>query len=184
MSLNRILIFFILLFIVLGFRSEQDVYLVQKGHIYFKSEAPLEIIEAKSEGLKGAIDIKNRTFVFSIEVHSFDGFQNPLQKVHFNENYMESQKHTQAFFSGKLIEKTDLTKDGTYTLRAKGKLKIHGVEQERIIKSRVIIKDSLIHLNSFFTVFLHEHNIVIPKIVQQKIAQEIQVSVRAVLSKQ
>ncbi len=47
---------------------------------------------------------------------------------------MESQASPYAISIGKIIEKIDFPKDGKYTSRAKGKLTIHGVEQERIIK--------------------------------------------------
>jgi hypothetical protein len=94
---------------------------------------------------------------------------------------MESTQHQEASFIGKIIEKTDFSQDGEYVLRAKGKLKIHGIEQERIIRSRVVSKNGVLQLNAFFTIFLNEYDIMIPKIVQQKISEEIQVSVRAAL---
>lgn len=178
-------LFFIsfVIFHTITFDTEAPIWLIQEGQVHFISEAPLEVIEATSNSLKGVIDIQKRTFNFSMDVHSFKGFNNPLQQTHFNESYMESTRHEQAFFVGKIIGKTDLGQEGNYILRAKGKLKIHGVEQERIIKSRVIIEDGILRLNAFFTVFLAEHDITIPKIVHQKIAAEIQVSVEATLIK-
>jgi hypothetical protein len=95
---------------------------------------------------------------------------------------MESDKYPTATFSGKIIEDADLSVPGTYTIRTKGKLSIHGVEQERIIKSRVMVGPKTILIESDFTVLLSEHNISIPKIVHQKIAEEIKVSVSATLS--
>ena len=65
------------------------------------------------------------------------GLTIPLQKDHFNENYLESTKYPNATFTGKIIENVDLSVDGVYTIRAKGKLNIHGIEQERILKSRI-----------------------------------------------
>jgi hypothetical protein len=53
-------------------------------------------------------------------MRSFQGFNSPLQKEHFNENYVESDKFPEASFKGKIIEDQDLTVDGTYELRAKG----------------------------------------------------------------
>ena len=72
-----------------------------------------------------------------------------------------------------------MSKDGEYALRAKGKLMIHGVEQERIIKSTVKMDNGKLLIQSHFSVILREHDIHIPKIVHQKIAQEILVSVEA-----
>ena len=164
------------------FQSEL-LYKTVKGEIEFRSDAPLEIIEAKSESLKGIIDIEKRSFAFSISILSFEGFNNPRQQEHFNENYLESSKYPNATFTGKIIEKVDLTKDGTYTIRAKGKLDIHGVAQERILKSRIVVKGERFTLQSYFTIILEEHDISVPKIVYQKIAKEIQVRVKATFEK-
>ncbi|MCB0573915.1 MAG: YceI family protein, partial [Saprospiraceae bacterium] len=77
----------------------------------------------------------------------------------------------------------DFEKDGTYSVRAKGKLLIHGEEQERIIKSQMNISGNSIRVQSSFTVPLSDHNITIPKIVYQKIAEEIAVTVDAELKR-
>ena len=161
----------------------QDYYRTTEGTIHFKSDAPLELIEASSKELRGIINPKDHTFAFVIKIRTFQGFNSPLQREHFNENYMESLKYPDATFSGKIIENTDLSNPGTYTIRAKGKLNIHGVEQERIIKSEVVSGEGGLELSSTFTILLEEHNISIPKIVYQKIAEEIQVEIRATLLK-
>ncbi|MCG8326508.1 MAG: YceI family protein [Chitinophagales bacterium] len=163
--------------------SAQELYYTDSGIAYFKSEAPLEVIEATSNELKGVIDPLKRTFAFSIRINSFEGFNSPLQREHFNENYMESKQYKEATFKGKIIEQEDLTKNGSYTVRAKGVLNIHGVTQERIIRSTVITKEGEIQINSSFTVLVAEHDITIPRIVYQKIAEEIQVEIKASLKK-
>ena len=157
----------------------QELYRAVDGAVYFKSDAPLELIEAESKHLKGLIDPVKRTFAFSLSVSTFKGFNSPLQQEHFNENYMESSKYPDATFSGKIIEDVDLSVPGEYTIRAKGKLSVHGVEQERIIKSTVVSKGNVLLVKAVFTVLLAEHNISIPRIVYQKIAEEIQVNVEA-----
>lgn len=170
----------ILIFTVCWLNGVSQVYQTIEGSIYFKSDAPLEIIEAKSEKLKGAINTSKRTFAFTIPIRSFEGFNSPLQREHFNENYMESGQFSQATFTGKIIEKIDFSEDGKYTIRAKGKLTIHGVTQERIIKSQLEIKQGKFRVDSNFSVLLDEHQIRVPKIVYQKIAKEIQVKIEAI----
>jgi len=171
---------FLFSFVLWGFAfPEGNKYSVQRGEVSFKSEAPLELIEAKSKLLKGVIDMEERTFAFSVGMGSFEGFNSPLQKEHFNENYMETKKYKAATFTGKIIDKDDITKDGNYTIRTKGKLTVHGISKERIIKSEVTTKNGKIHIRSTFTVLLDEHGIAIPKIVYQKIAEEISVVVDA-----
>lgn len=178
------LIFILFIFSILtAFHSRDNSYIVQKGEIVFKSEASLEIIEAKSKNLHGSINISDRTFALMIDIHSFEGFSTPFYKKLFNENYMESGTYEKASFVGKIIENKNLNRNGKYTLRAKGKLTIHGIEQERIIKSKVQVQDGVLNLESTFTVFLNDHDIVLPKIVQQKISEEIQVNVKGELIK-
>ena len=155
------------------------IYKTDNGNIAFRSDAPLEIIKAASTKLSGRIDENKRTFAFRIPIRTFQGFNSSLQQIHFNENYLETDKFPDATFSGKIIEPIDFSKSGKITIRAKGILKIHGIEQERIIKSEVTILDQKIHLESFFTVQLTDHGIRVPKIVHEKIANEIKVNVSA-----
>lgn len=171
-----------LISIGLGFNNTPKngtVYLITKSQIQIRSEASLELINASSEKLKGALDPVARSFAFSVDMSSFDGFNSPLQKEHFNENYVETKKYPKATFAGRIIEEDDFTKDGTYTLRAKGKFSVHGVERERIIKGDLVVKNGVIQLKSNFTVLLADHNIKIPRIVYEKLASEIKVVINA-----
>ncbi len=161
-----------------------QLYRIKEGRIHFKSEAPLELIEASSSKLRGLIRTDDQTFAFSVANESFEGFNSALQREHFNENYMESSRYPNCTFTGKIIEPVDFTKEGTYTVRAKGKLSVHGVDVERIIKSTLTIKGNTISVQSEFIVPLQEHNITIPKIVYQKIAEEINVKINATLTPQ
>lgn len=131
--------------------------------------------------MRGKLDAGKKTFAFIVKMNSFKGFNSPLQKEHFNENYLESSTYPDAYFSGKIIEDIDFTKDGTYSIRVKGNLVLHGVTQERIIKSDVTIKNGLVNIVSNFTVQLSDHNIPIPKVVHEKLASEIKVEVKAVM---
>jgi YceI-like domain len=162
-----------------GAQNNSTIYMVKKSTVSFHSNTKLELIKASSTQLKGVIDAEKRTFAFSVAMKSFEGFNSPLQKEHFNENYMESDRFATASFSGHIIEEDDFTKDGTYNIRAKGKFSIHGVEQERILQGDLVVKKGVIKLNCMFTVFLSEHDIKIPRIVHEKLASEINVLVAA-----
>lgn len=175
---------FLILLCFAPFLSAQDaLYKISSGKVYFQSDAPLEIIEASSKSLRGAIDTQKKTFAFTIPMRSFEGFNSALQQEHFNENYLESTRFPDAVFTGKIIEQVDFDKEGTYTIRAKGKLTIHGITRERIIKSELNIQKEGFSLKSEFTVFLKEYDINIPKIVYQKIAEEILVRVEGAFIK-
>ena len=160
---------------------QDGLFRCDRGKINIRSEAPLETIQAGSSQLKGIVDTKQRNFAWSIEIKTLKGFNSPLQQEHFNENYMETTLYPTASFTGKIIENINFDTDGTYNIRAKGILEIHGVSQERIIKVRLDVKKSKIILHSEFTIALEEHNIAIPRVVHQKIATDVQVNVDAVL---
>ena len=181
MSMRRI--YFILCILLISTQSHRygitSVYGTETGFVSFHSDAPLELITASSKKLRCKLDIERKLFAFTIKLTSFTGFNNPLQQEHFNENYMESSLFPNATFSGKIIEDIDFTADGNYTLRAKGNLMIHGVTEERIIKGDVTISRTAISIHSDFTVLLSDHNIAIPKIVHEKLASEIKVTVKA-----
>lgn len=162
-------------------QKEPGIYQTTTGKISFKSEAPLELIRASSASLAGVLDINKKNFAFKITMRSFVGFNSPLQKEHFNENYVESDKFPEASFKGKIIEDIDFSKEGIYEVRAKGQFTIHGVTQERIIKSKVSVSNKTITLSTNFSVLLSDHNIPIPKVVYQKLANEIKVEITAIL---
>jgi polyisoprenoid-binding protein YceI len=163
--------------------SAAPAYRCETGKIVFKSEAPLEVIQAKSNKLRGILDPERQTFAWTVEINTFEGFNSPLQREHFNENYMETALYPKATFTGKIIEAVDFSQNGTYAVRAKGKLTVHGVEQERIVKGQLEINGNKVRLTAEFTVPLADHDIAIPKVVYQKIAEEITVTVEAVLQR-
>lgn len=144
---------------------------------YFLSDAPLEMISATSQSLIGVLNTEDRRFSFSIPVNTFNGFNSSLQQTHFNEDYLETDKFPQATFKGKIIEEVDLQTEGQYRIRAKGKLEIHGLVEDRIIRCDVSVEPGGIAVKSEFTVFLDTHDIKIPSIVNQKIAEEILVRI-------
>lgn len=164
-----------------SFREPLSIFNITKGNISFSSDAPLELIRAESNELKGLIETEKKQFAFSIKVKSFKGFNSAFQKDHFNENYLETDKYPDATFSGKIIEDVDFTKNGILSVRAKGILTVHGVPKERIIKSDMTIKDGAIFIKANFTVLLADHNIPIPKVVHEKLASEIKVEVNSEL---
>ncbi len=177
---KKLLLFFCIL-PAFSFNANAPIpeYKVNTGSISFRSEASLELIKAQSNELKGILIPDKKQFAFIVNIKSFKGFNSPLQQEHFNENYLESNKYPVASFEGKIIEDIDFSKDGVYSVRTKGNLSIHGIIQERIIKSELTIKNNAISIKSNFTVLLTDHNIPIPKVVHEKLASEIKIDVKA-----
>jgi polyisoprenoid-binding protein YceI len=162
----------------------QQKFSIESGTIDFASRAQLELIKASSDKVQGLIDPATQQFAFTVDIKSFRGFNSELQREHFNEKYLESEKYPKARFSGKIIEPIDLTTDNAYEVRAKGDLEIHGQKQTRIIKSKIIVRGGVVRITSSFLVPLADHNIAIPNIVSQKIATEIEVEFNANLKPQ
>jgi len=169
---------FFSLFCTLGY---SQIYLGKDGSTKFTSEAPLELIKAQSVKTSGVVDFSTKSVAFSVDVKTFNGFNSELQKEHFLENYMESEKFPKATFKGKIIDDVDLNKPGALSVRAKGTFSIHGVEKEKIIKVKLIVKDGQVEAESDFEVPLGDHDIKVPKIVNQKIASVIMVQYKGTL---
>ncbi len=160
--------------------AAQQVFDMKSGEIVFTSDAPQEKIKAKSSRLQGIMDIANNKFAFSVDILSFQGFNSELQREHFGENYMETDRFPKATFQGKLIDKFNsaLAKQ---TLRMKGQFEVHGVSKERIIDVEITKTVDGYRVHSAFNVPLEDHNIAIPKIVYQKIAEIIHIDVSGTL---
>lgn len=161
--------------------TQPGLFHATDAKISFRSEAPMELIRASSNNLVGLLDTSKKNFSFRVPISSFEGFNSRTQREHFNENYMQTEKYPEASFKGKIIEDINLSEEGSYTVRAKGWLNIHGVEKERIIKTELTVKNNVIAVKSNFTVLLSDHNIPIPKVVYQKLANEIKVEVNTTL---
>ena len=103
---------------------------------------------------------------------------------HFNENYMESSKYPRSEFKGEIadINSVNFNKDGNYNVKATGKLTIHGVTKNVSIPGTITVKGNTATLNSKFNVKTADYNINIPKVVEGKIAKEIEVTVNSILT--
>jgi len=162
--------------------NAQKKFTSDKGELSFTSNAKLELINATSKRVLGILDPSNGQFAFIVKVRSFEGFNSNLQQQHFNDKYMESDKFYDATYSGKIIDPVDYTKDGTYDVRAKGSLVVHGKKQERIIPGKIHIEKGILTVTSDFEVPLADHDIPVPEIVSQKIATVITVKLNVLMT--
>jgi len=176
-----IISFFLGLASSLWSQDNGKIFTCKNGQVSFISEAPLEIIKASSRNLTGAINVSDRSFSFLLPTKTFEGFNSSLQRTHFNEDYMETDSYPNSTFKGRIIEETDLSAPGIYKMRAKGKLNIHGVEQDRIVRCDLTVSEGKIEVKAAFTVFIADHKISIPSILNQKIAEEIKVDINFTL---
>lgn len=174
---------YILLFLVIISCSVTTIaqrYELKDAQTSFFSKTSIEDIEATSKETKGIIDTKANTFYFKVPIKTFE-FKSGLMRDHFNENYMESEKFPYSMFKGKIEGDYDITKDGFYPVKAVGDLTIHGQTQNVSIPSKITVKGGIPSLESTFKVKLVDYKITIPTVVFNKIAEEIEVSIRSTL---
>lgn len=159
-------------------------YMTRTGKVSFYSATPIEKIEAVNNEMASALDGGTGEFVFQAPVKSFK-FEKALMQEHFNENYMESDKYPKADYKGKItnMSAVNLSKDGTYNVSTSGKLTMHGVTQDVTVPGTVTVKGGSATVNSKFKVKPADYKINIPKLVEGKIAKELEITVNAVLAK-
>ncbi len=164
-------------FLLVSAAPVATVYKTLKSNLEFKSEAPMELIQAESKKLVGLLNTEKKSYAFQVSVISFQGFNSELQREHFNENYMESTKFPKIKFVGKIQEEIDFKGSFEKEVTLKGKLTLHGVTKERIIEATIKKMGDKISAKSTFEVVLGDHNIKIPTIVNQKLAKVITINV-------
>jgi polyisoprenoid-binding protein YceI len=159
-------------------QAQAQIYMTTAGKVQFFSETPLENIVAVNSTVSSLINTKTDSILVRMKNTGFV-FKNSLMQEHFNENYMESTRYPLSSFRGKINEKIDYQKEGTYAVTATGKLNIHGVEKTETINGTLLIKGDIIHINAEFAVRTGDFKIEVPKLVFEKIAEEIKVTMTA-----
>ncbi|MBI4946143.1 MAG: YceI family protein [Bacteroidetes bacterium] len=158
-----------------------QIYLGKTCDISFFSSGPIEDISAINKTAKPIFNAATGEVAIKVTIKGFT-FDKKLMEEHFNEKYMESDKYPYATFKGKVNEQIDYKKDGTYKATVTGKLDMHGVVQERTIEGTVTIKGGEISFESKFNVALKDHNITIPTLIAQNVAEIVQVTIKCTLT--
>jgi hypothetical protein len=160
------------------FQAGQDLYVCKNTSISLFSTAPIEDIKAETTAGVSVFNAATGELNFTVLISSFR-FPKSLMQEHFNSDYMESDKYPRATFKGKIAEKIDVTKDGSYPVNVTGDLTVHNVTMKRTIPGTVIVKGGAISMKSEFMVKCADHHIDIPKIVFHNIAESIKMTVSA-----
>ena len=163
-----------------SFTFAQTIFNCRDGLASFYSETPIENIDATSHGMNVVLNAVTGEIVLIVPYTSFK-FRKALMQEHFNEKYMESDKFPNATFKGKIAEQIPVTKDTSMQVTASGVFNCHGVEKPRTEKANLTVKDGRITLTGDFKVALKDHNIEVPRVVIQNIAEIIEVKFNATL---
>jgi polyisoprenoid-binding protein YceI len=174
------------IFIVLSFLLVSPLlaqkYMSRSAEVYFLSDKDaVEIVEATNNQVGAVIDLENGAIAFQIQMRAFH-FDIALMEEHFNENYVESYRYPKATFRGSFV---DLPKDLStpQIVTVAGTMEFHGVKKYMEIEVSLSLKESILQGDAKFDLLCSDFDIEIPKIVADKLANTIQVTVKASLTK-
>ena len=164
-----------ILFIINAFSFAQEKYLTKTGELSFESSVPsFEEVAAKNNSVTAIINTENGEIAALALIKGFR-FKNALMEEHFNENYAESNKYPKANFQGEIENFSPENMPGNFKIN--GDLTFHGVTKS--IKNIQVTVDEIgdkITIKGSFRVLASDFKIDIPKIVRNKIAEDVLVS--------
>ncbi len=164
------------LLVLFSTNQYSQVFITRNGYIGFFSKTPLEDIKAENSQVYAVLDVAKKNIAFTCLLKGFL-FRKELMQEHFNENYVESDKYPKASFVGAYTGDVNLNKEGTYPVKVKGQLTLHGVTHPIEIPATIEVKGSDLISSSNFKLNPGDFNIKIPSLVREKIAKEIDVHV-------
>lgn len=159
---------------------QAQIYMGKTCNISFFSSGPIEDISANNKTAKPIFNAVTGDVTLKITIKGFE-FNKKLMEDDFNKKYLESDKFPYATFTGKVNEPIDYKKEGTYKATITGILNLHGVDKKRTISGTVTVKGGEIFFNSMFNIVLKDHNITIPTMAAQNIAEIVQVLIQSTL---
>ena len=170
------------LLIVLGFTASAQMFKNKKegSSIHFLSKSPIEDIEAVNKNPIAVYKTETGDIQFAVVMTQFK-FKSALMEEHFNENYVESEKYPQAIFKGKVNETIDLTKDAENKVTVKGSMALHGVTKDILAEGIISKKGEEIIIHSVIKIKVADYNIKVPSLYVQNIAEELDVTIHAVM---
>ncbi|KXO01408.1 hypothetical protein LS48_01245 [Aequorivita aquimaris] len=169
---NTVIIFLIFTSIAIG----QNKFITKTGTINFEASVPsFERVAATNNSATAIINSENGELAVLAFVKAFR-FENALMEEHFNENYAESDKFPKATFKGKILDFIFDNLNGTTNLLVQGDLEFHNETKHFAqIPISLKLKNNKIYLSGRFSVLASDFKIKIPKIVQTKVSNTVEV---------
>ncbi len=162
----------------------QGKYFTKTGKIDFDATAAKspENIKAVNKSTIMVLDTKTGDMQFLVLMKGFE-FSRALMQEHFNENYVESTKFPKAEFKGKIVDNAavNYTKDGSYKVKVKGKLTMHGVTKDIDSDGVIIIKAGKITATASMVALFADYKISIPTVVSDKVAKSATINITCAL---
>jgi hypothetical protein len=153
-----------------------QLYSTRAGFVGFYSKTALEDIKGENNQVYAIIDAGKKNLAFAALLKGFI-FPKELMQVHFNENYVESDKYPKATFSGAYTGDVAPDKDGLYKVMVKGNLTLHNTTKPIETPATLEVKAGHLIGVAEFKVKPEDFNISIPSVVRDKIDKEITVKI-------
>jgi len=161
-------------------------YITRNGNISIYSHTPLEDVKAQNNEAVSVLNATTGDLEFKVAVKSFH-FVKTAMESHFNDDdYMASDKYPKAGFKGKItnISAVNFSKDGTYNVTASGDLTVRDVTKPVTATGTVTVSNGKVTVASVFTIKRKEYNVIGESFVQNKISEDIQITVNCQYDKQ
>ena len=169
-----------------GVTAFSQTYITRNGNISIYSHTPLEDVKAQNNETVSVLNAATGDLEFKLAVKSFH-FVKTAMESHFNDDdYMASAKYPKAGFKGKItnISAVNFSKDGTYNVTASGDLTIRDVTKPVSSTGTVTVSNGKVTVNSAFSIKRKEYNVIGESFVQNKISEDIQITVNCQYDKQ
>lgn len=152
-------------------------YFTKTGFTEFKASVEaFEPVEAKNNSTTAVLNSETGEIAALLFIKAFK-FEVALMEEHFNENYMDSDKHPKATFKGKLVD-FDVAKLSAdpKDYKVTGKLIVRGEEKQLDTQMALSLVNGKIVVKGGFNVKPEEFKIEIPSVVSSKIAESININ--------
>lgn len=162
----------------------QSKYLTKTGTINFEASVPsVEEVKAENNSVTAILNSDNGEFAALVFVKGFR-FKNALMEEHFNENYAESDMYPKATFKGKIKDFSMDMLNSELEFKLDGTLTFHGkTKQVNDVVISLNKEDDLISASGNFKVLVSDFDIKIPRIVRDKVSEEVQITYKFDLKK-
>lgn len=157
----------------------QGKYISKNAYISFYSSTSMEDILGESNEAVTILNAETGEIAFQALMTTFH-FKRALMEEHFNENYMESTKFPKTKFSGKIEGfNKDMLKNPASEVKVTGTLSVHGVDKTITVPVKLGMENGKLVGTAKFKVTPEDYDIAIPSLVRDKIAKQMEVTVKA-----
>jgi polyisoprenoid-binding protein YceI len=173
----------ILFFVITGF---SQTYITRNGNISFSSHTALEDVKAQNNEAVSVLNASTGDLEFKVAVKSFHFVKTAMEDHFNNDDYMASEKYPKAGFKGKIqnITASDFSKDGVYKVIVSGDLTIRDVTKPITAQGTIKVEGGVVTVASTFTIKRKDYNVIGEAFVQQKISEDIEITVNCQYEKQ